>query len=316
MSKYTTELRYICETLNGLTESKGYSSINEILDNAIPQIFDFDYPIFDESYRHVLEKKILKHYYTREIGMETYGLWKLKLDDKMNIIMPYYNELYKSAALEFNPLWDVDLTTDHLNNNTGNSTTVNSNTRNNKDNNKNTFNQNDKNTFNTNGTENRTSNVNEEHEDERHGTDNNTRWDLYSDTPQGGILGIANAEDPSLANNAYLTNARKITDAGTDSDISDGTKNTDITDDITKHNNGTSDGTKTGNNVSDRTQVITDSGNVNTNIDNTEEYLQHIKGKRGGKSYSKLLKEYRETFLNIDKMIIDDLSDLFFGLWE
>ena len=47
----------------------------------------------------------------------------------------------------------------------------------------------------------------------------------------------------------------------------------------------------------------------------TEEYLEHVKGKTPGASYSKLLQEYRETFLNIDMMIIDDLSDLFFGLW-
>ena len=33
-------------------------------------------------------------------------------------------------------------------------------------------------------------------------------------------------------------------------------------------------------------------------------------------SYAKMLKEFRETFLNIDMMVIESLSDLFFGLWE
>ena len=109
MSKYTTEVRYICETNAGLKESKGYKSVAEVIANSRTKIFDFDYPIYDESYRSVLETKILKHYYTREIGLETVGLWKLKLDTKMNEIMPYYNQLYKSALIEFNPMYTTDL---------------------------------------------------------------------------------------------------------------------------------------------------------------------------------------------------------------
>ena len=30
---------------------------------------------------------------------------------------------------------------------------------------------------------------------------------------------------------------------------------------------------------------------------------------------SELLEEFRRTFLNIDAMVIEELSDLFFGLW-
>ena len=68
MSKYTTEVRFICEQASGLTESKGYNDTNSIIDLAIPKIFNFNFPIFDEGYRGVLERKILKHFYTREIG--------------------------------------------------------------------------------------------------------------------------------------------------------------------------------------------------------------------------------------------------------
>ena len=113
MSKYTTEVRYICENGAGLVESEGYKSINQIITDAIPKIFDFDFPIFDETYRSVLERKILKHYYTREICAETVGLWKHYLDMRLNEIMPYYNKLYESELLAFNPFYDVDLTKDH-----------------------------------------------------------------------------------------------------------------------------------------------------------------------------------------------------------
>ena len=113
MSKYTTQVRFICESLAGLTESKGYDDVNSIIETAAPKIFSFDFPMFDESYRGVLEKKILKHYYTREIGLETYGLWKLKLDTKMNEIMPYFNQRYQSETLQFNPFYDFEVTRDH-----------------------------------------------------------------------------------------------------------------------------------------------------------------------------------------------------------
>jgi hypothetical protein len=79
MAKYTTQIRSIVE--------------------AEHPIFDFDYPIFDESYRAVLEKKIIDHYYFREIGLETVGQFKHFLKSKMNTIMPYYNQLYDSEGL-------------------------------------------------------------------------------------------------------------------------------------------------------------------------------------------------------------------------
>ena len=113
MSKYTTEVRYICETAAGYHESQGYHSINKIISKARSKIFDFSYPIFDEKYRGVLETKILRHFYTREIGLETVALWKHFLDRKLNEIMPYYNQLYRSELLEFNPFYDIDLTRDH-----------------------------------------------------------------------------------------------------------------------------------------------------------------------------------------------------------
>ena len=110
MSEFTTELRYICESLFPLNKSKGYNSVNEIINTVFPKIFDFDYPIFDTKYKSILEPKIIKHFYTYEIGAETVGLWKLYLDSKMNEIMPYYNKLYNSELIKYEPLEDTNLT--------------------------------------------------------------------------------------------------------------------------------------------------------------------------------------------------------------
>lgn len=69
-------------------------TIKSLIDNN----FDFqldEYPIFDENYRNTLNQNILYHYYENEIGFETAPLFRFYLKQKLNEIMPYYNELYK-----------------------------------------------------------------------------------------------------------------------------------------------------------------------------------------------------------------------------
>ena len=69
-------------------------TIKTLIDNN----FDFQmtqYPIFDETYRETLNHNILYHYYENEIGFETAPLFRFYLNQKLNEIMPYYNELYK-----------------------------------------------------------------------------------------------------------------------------------------------------------------------------------------------------------------------------
>lgn len=112
MSKYTTELRFICETKAGLSESVGYNDVDVVVLKAYPNIFN-KFALFDENYRSVLCTKILKHYYTREISEETTGLWLLRLNQKMSEIMPYYNALYKAWSFDFNPLYNVDMCRTH-----------------------------------------------------------------------------------------------------------------------------------------------------------------------------------------------------------
>lgn len=113
MARYTTEVRTVCEHYAGLDEMASGSHVNEVIEAAREKVFDFWFPMFDESYRSVIETKILRHYYTREIGFETVGLWKLKLETRLNEVMPYFNQLYESTLLEFNPFYDVDLTVTH-----------------------------------------------------------------------------------------------------------------------------------------------------------------------------------------------------------
>ena len=106
MSKYTTQIRWIVESL---TPDSANLTIDQRIDKAAPLIFNFNFPIFEESYRPILEHKILLHYYMREIGQETVALWKLSLNERLNLIMPYYNTLYTALQNKYKIMSDVDL---------------------------------------------------------------------------------------------------------------------------------------------------------------------------------------------------------------
>ena len=259
MSKYTTEVRFICENKSGLEVSGGSGQVDSIIANSWDKIFTSKAPFFDEEYRSVLCQKILKHYYLREICCETVGIWILWMNTKLEEIMPYYNQLYESAKIEFNPMHDVDLTREHKR--TENETASgNRDTTGNRDTN-----------ITSNGTTNRTTNSDE------------NKKDLYSDTPQGALTGVENE--------TYLTNARKITDNV------NGTDNAEV------------------NNTEKNTSNYSDKEETTSNVDTTEDYLETLVGKQGTESFSSLLNKFRETFLNIDMQVIEEFSDLFFGLW-
>lgn len=253
MSKYTTEVRFICENSAGLSESEGADNIDSILDKCWNKVFNFDFPIFDENYRQVLCRKILKHYYTREIAHETVGRWKLALNAKLNEIMPYYNQLYKSELLEFNPFYDVDLTRSREGSGTSNRTSNNTETNS--------------------GT---TKNVSS-----GSSTNNTDTLNRFSDTPQNSM------DTQSIADSVPLTTVTKVNE--------DNTTTNESTDTLTRNDSKTGNGTE--------------------NINNTDKYIETVKGKQGTENYSSLLKKFRETFLNIDMMIIEDCSDCFFTLW-
>lgn len=84
-----------------------------------------EYPIFSESYRAGLNQKILDHYAFREIGFDTAARFRHYLKFTMNEIMPYYNKLYESEALQTLSLIDTDFKEELNRQMTGSSTTVN-----------------------------------------------------------------------------------------------------------------------------------------------------------------------------------------------
>ena len=168
-------------------------TIKTLIDNN----FDFqmtNYPIFDENYRNALNSNILNHYYENEIGFETPALFRFYLNQKLNEIMPYYNELYKiqKQLIDNNLLLNnVNIREELSGSNTNNTSTTGSSTSNSTNN----------------------------------GTSNNKN--LFQDTPQGQI------SQTDIDNQTWATNLTldKNTTSNTIQDTSSnqGTANTNAT---------------------------------------------------------------------------------------
>lgn len=78
-------------------------SVDDKLEDTREFIFDFDYPVLDNATKKRIEVAILKHYYYREIAFETIGQFKIKLNDRLNLIMGRYNSLYQKQDLTLSP---------------------------------------------------------------------------------------------------------------------------------------------------------------------------------------------------------------------
>ena len=309
MSKYTTEVRFICENSAGLSESEGADNIDSILDRCWNKVFNFDFPIFDENYRQVLCRKILKHYYTREIAHETVGRWKLALNAKLNEIMPYYNQLYKSELLKFNPFYDVDLTRSREGSGTRDTTGSTSNTSTESGTNTKTDTITSKETSSdtSNSTESNTSKTTESNSNNTVTNDNTLN--RFSDTPQNSM------DTQGIADSVPLTTVTKVNE---DINVnSTGSSTVDVTGSKTGKVDSSGSVNKTINDTVKGTdsREINGSGTSTENINSTDKYIETVKGKQGTESYSSMLMKFRETFLNIDMMIIEDCSDCFFTLW-
>ena len=350
MSKYTTEVRWICEqAYNKLAEENplfpplNEASLNSIIAAGCDNIFwknseadiemnyNNEFPIYDETHRLELCFKIIKHYYTREIAAETFGLWKLWINERMNEIMPYYNQLYESADVKYNPLYNVDYSRSGNKSDVGNyeKQREKDNSRTGERNNveeklKENVKENSKENQNTiAGSEENNVNRSSDTETNNNGTNtsvgNERKINQYSDTPQNGLSNVVEGQYLTSAdvNDTEKQDVNQNTNEGTEHNESEDSA-------VRQYNtngveNETGRSTENENNVSSRNENENINENENENEsgsnNNAGVWEEIIKGKIGEKTYAKMIMEYREAILNIDKMIIDELKDLFFYLW-
>ena len=161
------------------------------------------FPIWNEDHRGELEKKIIEHYYFRQIGFETVGRFKFMLNTRLREIMPRMNQLYKTTLFKYNPIENYNMEEKGTDTRAGSSETL----------------------------------------------------SKYSDTPQGGLEGLKDGK--------YLTNASQ------GEDKTEGTE---------KH-----------------------------------EFSRH--GNIGVTTTQQMIEQERNIIIDLDLMIIEQLNDLFLGVW-
>lgn len=106
MAKYTIELRDIIKYQSREEVEnyfKDYCINNYLRPNEVETILNANIWSKDR-----LASKIVDHYYTREIGYETIGLFKHYAKVYMQEIMERYLPLIYSNCIEYNPLINVD----------------------------------------------------------------------------------------------------------------------------------------------------------------------------------------------------------------
>lgn len=284
MSKYTTEVRYVCQTYANITSGTTLT-IDETILAAIPYIFTDDWTTQDTDHKEELCKKILRHYYMREIGAETVGLWKLQLNSLLAEIMPKYNVLYSNLEnIKAKLLLNADMTETRNLTNTQTTKADSSSTSNSTGSSA------------TNATGSSTSTTTGSSDNNSSATSNNDAWQEYSDTPQGALTGIQDQ--------TYLTNATRNRSTNTNESTS---KTTATNDGSTTTKDDTMVSTK-----DDSTTTGTSSGNSDT----TENYTLTITGKNSGSSYIDEYLKIQAGYNDIDQMIIKDLAPCFIALWE
>lgn len=106
MSKYTFELREVISTF-GEDEVKGWFSDYDLADYLTPEEID----VIEEKgvwSKEQLAKRIIDHFYTREIGTDAIGQFILFTRDKIREIMETYAPIIYSASIKYDPLVNVN----------------------------------------------------------------------------------------------------------------------------------------------------------------------------------------------------------------
>ena len=289
MSRYTTTIKTICESITG--EQVNFKNYKTVVEQSIPFIF-LNFPIFKEDYKNGLCAKILEHYFYYEIGVETVGQWKMRLNTKLNEIMPYYNKLYLSELIKFDPFINVDYT-EEIDRETmseilaqlkGETNTNNITEFLGKELSSNETSGNNSNNSSTNKT----------------GSENGVDRNYYSNTPQNDLTYIEQGR--------YLTDFRKNTDDRNNKENTT-TQGSNVSRETSK------DEKSFENRMNRNIGKSTEESKNNTDSNTNESIVKKIIGKNNSESYVKLLQELRESYMNIDLMIINELQPLFMSVW-
>jgi len=273
MATYTVELREFIESFSHYQQRENiHFSHKEKIEMGRKHLFDFDYPIFDEKYRKVFETHFIRKFYMREIGFETMGLFKFQLETWLVINMPYFNKLFESEMLKYDPLTNAEMSVTHTKKNDKN-----------QNDSRDTI-QSSKMDGSSNNTMNQTGSSSAESKDDNFArkleTDNPDKRLTISANDGQGIIEYASGIEEHTDNSARNTKGN--------------TKQDSVSDSKTNVNSNA--------NQTDK---------LKSDINEVEDFVQHRVGKIGVQSYPKMIQEYRDSLIRIENRIFEEMQELF-----
>lgn len=278
MASYTMQLKTYIEMFSQYEEGLSHREKIEI---GRKKLFDFDYPIFDTAYKKILETNIIRNFYFREIGFETEGMFKFYLESFMQLNMPYFNRLFESEMLNYDPLINSEMNVTH-------------NIKKDKDQKDNRKIDQDSRYDST-----EQSKKGEKHDVTSDITDTSKgdsfSRDIQSDTPDSRLRLTTGQEGTGVIEYASKINENKGLGNSTSRKIDKTRSN--LNNDI--------------NSSSTAKSSLNSKDDLLSNINEIEDFIEHRQGKIGVQTYPEMVKKYRESFLRIEKQIHQELQNLF-----
>lgn len=268
-------------------------TVDEIIQNGKDKFFDFTFPWYAEDKTGLDDFKnlFLRKNYMKQIGQETTAQFKLYVQARLMEKMPLYKQLYESSLIEYDPLVNRKLTTtrDEIENTdkgkesenivktSGNGQTTENNTNERQ------------------GTSEGNQDVTNNQEGTMHSEVNNQS--VHSENPE---ITMANKDYASSMDREKKTEEQSGTQSGTENTTSSKTASENTTE--KNQSNSEASSTEEGNSTENEKEERSLQGN------------ELIEGFYGESQAEAILK-YRETILNLNEMICNDMNDLFLGYY-
>lgn len=314
MSNFTISLLNVVRSLN---QNDRTIPISTQIDNALPLIFNFPFPIFLEEHRKVLERKIVMKYLNREIGYETFPLWQLHMEETLNRIMPFYNQLYALQSHYENDIFeamrDTFMETEHYNN-TKKTGTDNVN-RTGTDN----YSRLNTGSYENSRTDTVTGSVNEQGQttygkktetcNEGTDTDETVSETYHSDFPQGNLNSKVDYSTSSDTTDSTLNHNYGSRVTAQDSGADGAVKTTNTGETSEEHDNHTYTNDFKDTAIKANRDITTYDTNVN------DSGKSATKG-HSGRTFAEMYREFAENVKNVDELIINELNPLFIMIYD
>lgn len=255
------------------------------------ELFDFEYQFDDPLFKKEIEQQITDFFYDYEIGSETPDMFKRKFKARFLRIIGYYNQLYNTTLLQYNPLINSKMSEalEQLATTAQSSTAGNTSTSGNTRTDDLTATQTTATSSAADGTR----------------TDNLTAAQTGSNTTVGNQKASDYPQQP-IAGGQYLAGEE---DSTSTSDFDTTTTNTGT---VTDSSTASSDSDSTARNTGTVTDSGTSTSDTNTSLNGTTDttYSKTIEGLTGT-TYQDLIRQERENLLRIPQMIISELKPCF-----